>query len=121
MEPVIELSKLDPKWKLCGSRWYGDNTDESDFDYFTKNELSVELDLKSMGFKMKDNEYNDRNTNCVYEKENVHAILVKNESRRLVAREIARELSKSDRKQTAAWNAIYEAMRFMKHPTTIQP
>lgn len=110
---MTDLSKIQG-WQLCGSRWYGDSEEGSDFDYFRKTGPGEHRFLETIGFVMLEH-YNDRNTESVWEKENVHAILVYSENKRLVAREIARELSKHDRKQTAAWNAIYEAMTYLKH------
>lgn len=111
-EPLTDLSKI-AGWILCGSRWYGDAEEGSDFDYFRKTGPNERAFLETLGFVMLDH-YHDRNTESVWEKENVHAILVYSEKKRFIAREIARGLSKHERKQTAAWNGIYESIKFLK-------
>lgn len=108
----FDLLKQGTGWELCGSRWFGDDTEESDWDYFSIRSIEQERFLEQNGFEIKKNHYHDRNTHSIYVKGNVHAILIYNSRKRILAREIARELSKEDRKQVSAWNALYEAIKY---------
>lgn len=106
---------------ICGSHWYGDAEEGSDWDFICQWSPEAQTALKLAGFKERDrtkekSEYLDSNTHSVFEKEDVHAIFVSSLPLRLLAREIAKALHKTERKQRAAWNGIYAAIEHLKKP-----
>lgn len=116
------------EWKLCGSRWYGDADENSDFDYVREASDEPENWLKANGFeeaftygsseekgrseKQKINCDSNTATVFVNAPESIHAILCFDLKLRLRAREIAKTvgLPKECRKRVEVWNAIYRAL-----------
>lgn len=43
--------KMPSDWKLCGSRWYGDSDENSDYDYIHESTDEAMQWLKANGFE----------------------------------------------------------------------
>jgi hypothetical protein len=115
---LIRLAECGITWFPCGSRWFGDATNESDFDFFTTDTDESRRWLANNGdlFKFRSlPAYHDINTTAIFSTSSrltdkqVHLILVHSSTDRVAVREKAKSLSKEERKKSAAaWNRLYK-------------
>jgi hypothetical protein len=98
----------------CGSRWFEDATETSDFDFFIQDSPAVRewLDASKLFRKRGVPKYSDVNTICVYgvgskKPGPVHVILVKSADARLDAQRVFSGRPKWQRKLTPEWNKVY--------------
>lgn len=96
---------------VCGSRFFGDANDESDFDFVTEDESIVDLLLSVGWVKSKSDEagYLDSNTGHVLNFGKVQVIVAKSIERRIKARDyiVSHGLKRS---KTEDWEKAYEAI-----------
>jgi hypothetical protein len=113
---LIALDDSNVEWWQCGSRFFGDATPTSDYDFFSDDADVGELASDGFTLIAKKPGYRDTNTVEVWSKGQVHAIIVKDAELRCRAQQqiIARGLSKKQRKFTATWNKVYAQLGGVK-------
>jgi hypothetical protein len=80
---------------LTGSRFFGTDTEESDWDFFTQDLPGTRTELHHAGFKLDSESYpNDTNFVAVYAKDNVHVQLVPDVRMKKCVQEQIRSLPK---------------------------
>ena len=87
------------EYYLTGSRFFGDNNQDSDTDYMTKDNPGVRKELEALGFKLDDNhDYKDKTTVIVCwhpgdegSRNGYHVQLVVNVETKLRAQKIIKE------------------------------
>lgn len=77
---------------LTGSRFFGFNIDQSDWDFFTENTIDTVNWLYDHGFVLTSEAYGDMNLTMVYAKDNVHVQLVCNPVQRQRAQEWIKQM-----------------------------
>ena len=92
---VNELAKSEFEFYLTGSRFFGHNRTDSDFDFFVEHSQEVVEFLHSLGFQKECSAYNDCSAHSVYcnPVANVHVQVLKNK-RAAYIKEITQNLMK---------------------------
>lgn len=106
---LIELHDSELEWHPCGSRFFGDADDTSDFDFFCDSPEAPGW-LVENGWPATTLKYKDLNTIATYIKGKVNAIVVADSKLRLLAQQKMTGQSKAFRKLTANWNTIYKEL-----------
>lgn len=120
METAKILMYLDScafKFYLTGSRFFGNTTQFSDYDFCVEYSSEVETFLKSYSFKKDDNSYYCsaiQQTVAVYKNGEVHVQLIENVERKLKAQEFLLKTKKlngvskrSKTKISSVWNDAF--------------
>lgn len=109
------VRESDLNFHLTGSRFFGNDGLNSDYDYFVQDGLGVQYELMRAGFvHCMDESYCDKNTTYVFRKDDVHIQLTKDVEKKIKAQrlifasDLSDRLSKEDRK--TLWNLVYAAM-----------
>lgn len=109
---IIALHDSNIQFYPCGSRYFKDATDSSDWDFFS-DDPAAEAELEKLGFKEVTDkmDYRDINTLAVWTKgKKVHVIIVTSAAARLEVQEDFTGKPKSFRKLTENWNNAYKAL-----------
>lgn len=96
----------------CGSRFFGDATPESDFDFFTEDSPEARQALVDVGFEDRTFDYPDHNSVSVLGMGEVHVITVKSVSARLKAQQyIIENKLERPKRDSEWWCRLYEELR----------
>lgn len=110
-QALLQLDRSDRFWHPCGSRYFGDSTDTSDFDFFAEHTEELQNYLATRGFKLtKKAEYMDVNTISIFEKGKVHAIFVRSVEARQTVQKFLKNVPKRTRKSTKQWDSAYKTL-----------
>lgn len=109
---LLVVFKSAAKFTVCGSRFFGDAKDTSDYDFFTGPEFSGVDWLLTNGWKKSKSDeagYLDVNTIHILQRGNVQIMVCESVERRIKAREwiVAKGLN---RHKTESWEKAYEAI-----------
>lgn len=111
LSAISQVIKLENAFIVCGSRFFGDAKDTSDFDFVTEDIGLIDLLMAAGWVKSKsdENEYLDSNTVRILNRGNVQIIFAESVERRIKARDyiVANRL---DRSKTEDWEKAYEAI-----------
>lgn len=95
---------------VCGSRYFGDATEASDFDFVVQDRPHLPEELLAGGFTERwddtDKRYADGNTLTVFERGKVQVIVCESLKRRMQARDYIKAHG-LDRKDTEVWENYY--------------
>lgn len=127
LKAIFILDRAKTLFHTCGSRFFGDATKESDFDFFTEYSPELYKGLKSMGFRDREEEdekkiknnpdfqyiyYRDVNTQKILEMGDVQCMLVISTKARLMAQQtIVDENIQRVKSSTKFWDDLYEKIR----------
>lgn len=105
--------KDDRKYHLTGSRFFGNYTPESDYDYFVQYDNTVTADLISAGFKKCGKSYQEDPFGCmVFIRDNIHVQIIYDANRKKYVQEILKPYFKryNPDKATAKimWHLTYD-------------
>jgi hypothetical protein len=105
-DALLDLTNHDYTFYLDGSRYHGDATKESDFDFYTLDWDRVNHYLQGLVWKPVDYDYRDSNSVNIYYKGNVQVITVKN----VIARQAIQKYmeGKPRSKDSEDWSALYD-------------
>lgn len=110
-QALVQLNAGQVLWHPCGSRYFGDSTDTSDFDFFTEHTEALQNYLATRGFKLtKKAEYMDVNSISIFEKGKVHAIFVRSVEARQTVQKFLKNVPKRTRKSTKQWDSAYKTL-----------
>ena len=108
---------------LTGSRFFGNHTTDSDWDFFTKNALSVRRFLVDYGFKEESSSYRDRVVAVVYKhiKLPIHVQLVHDVNKKILAQHLIKgmgipllDISNKDKRRDI-WNRALDLVDMIKN------